>query len=40
MDNLWIYAGAGFAGFLWGAGTIRGEVAVFDVIWNNDRHNS
>jgi len=28
MDNLWIYAGAGFAGFLWGAGTIRGEVAV------------
>ena len=28
MENLWIYAGAGFAGFLWGAGTIRGEVAV------------
>jgi len=28
MDNLWIYAGAGFAGFLWGAGTITGTVAV------------
>jgi len=28
MDNLWVYAGAGFAGFLWGAGTIKGEVAV------------
>lgn len=28
MDNLWIYAGAGFAGFLWGDGIIRGEVAV------------
>ncbi|MCI4407835.1 MAG: hypothetical protein JHC26_01995 [Thermofilum sp.] len=28
MDNLWIYAGATFAGFLWGAGTVRGEVAV------------
>jgi len=28
MDNIWIYAGAGFAGFLWGAGTVKGEVAV------------
>ena len=28
MENLWVYAGAGFAGLLWGMGTIRGEAAV------------
>jgi hypothetical protein len=28
MDKVWIYAGAGFAGFLWGAGSIRGEAAL------------
>jgi hypothetical protein len=28
MDNLWIYVGAGFVGFLWGAGSIAGTVAV------------
>jgi len=28
MDNVWVYAGAGFAGLLWGMGTIRGEAAV------------
>jgi len=28
MENLWVYAGAGFAGMLWGMGTIRGEAAV------------
>jgi hypothetical protein len=28
MDNLWVYAGAGFAGLMWGMGTIRGEAAV------------
>jgi hypothetical protein len=28
MDNVWVYAGAGFAGLLWGMGTVRGEVAV------------
>ncbi len=28
MDEWWVYAGAGFAGFLWGSGNIRGEVAV------------
>jgi len=28
MDNVWVYAGAGFAGLLWGMGTINGTVAV------------
>jgi len=28
MENLWVYAGAGFAGLLWGAGTINGAVAI------------
>jgi uncharacterized membrane protein YcfT len=28
MDNIWIYAGAGFAGFLWGSGTVRGEAVI------------
>ena len=28
MDKVWVYAGAGFAGLLWGAGTINGTVAV------------
>ena len=28
MDSIWIYAGAGFVGFLWGAGSIAGTVAV------------
>jgi hypothetical protein len=28
MDNVWVYAGAGFVGFLWGAGNINGTVAV------------
>jgi hypothetical protein len=28
MDKIWVYAGAGFAGFLWGVGSVRGEVAV------------
>jgi hypothetical protein len=28
MDNLWVYAGAGFVGFLWGAGSIAGATAV------------
>jgi len=28
MENMWVYAGAGFAGLLWGMGTIRGEMAV------------
>ena len=28
MENLWVYAGAGFAGLLWGMGTIRGEMVV------------
>jgi len=28
MENMWVYAGAGFAGLLWGMGTIRGEAAV------------
>ena len=28
MDNLWIYVGAGFVGFLWGMGSIAGTVAV------------
>jgi hypothetical protein len=28
MDNVWVYAGAGFVGFLWGMGSIAGTVAV------------
>ena len=28
MENMWVYAGAGFAGLLWGMGAIRGEAAV------------
>jgi hypothetical protein len=28
MDQVWVYAGAGFAGLLWGAGVITGTVAV------------
>jgi hypothetical protein len=28
MDRVWVYAGAGFAGFLWGSGSIRGEAAL------------
>ena len=28
MDNVWVYAGAGFAGLLWGMGTVSGTVAV------------
>jgi len=28
MDDWWIYASAGFVGFLWGAGNINGTVAV------------
>ena len=28
MDNVWVYAGAGFAGLLWGMGTINGAVAI------------
>ena len=28
MDNLWIYVGAGFVGFLWGAGSIAGAVVI------------
>jgi hypothetical protein len=28
MDNVWVYAGAGFVGLLWGLGNINGAVAV------------
>ena len=28
MDNVWVYAGAGFAGLLWGMGTIRREMVI------------
>jgi multisubunit Na+/H+ antiporter MnhE subunit len=28
MEDLWVYAGAGFAGFLWGAGVVTGAMAV------------
>jgi hypothetical protein len=28
MDRIWVYAGAGFAGFLWGSGSVGGEVAI------------
>ena len=28
MDDWWIYASAGFVGFLWGAGNINGAVAI------------
>ena len=28
VENLWIYVGAGFAGLLWGMGTINGAVAI------------
>jgi len=28
MDNVWVYAGAGFAGLLWSMGTIRREMVV------------
>jgi hypothetical protein len=28
MDSIWIYAGAGFVGLLWGMGSISGTVAV------------
>jgi hypothetical protein len=28
MDSMWIYAGAGFVGLLWGMGSIAGTVAV------------
>jgi len=35
MDNVWVYAGAGFVGFLWGAGSIAGTMAIAFVagIW-------
>ena len=28
MENLWVYAGAGFAGLLWSMGTIRREMVI------------
>jgi hypothetical protein len=28
MDEWWVYAGAGFAGFLWGVGFVEPAVAV------------
>jgi len=28
MDQWWVYAGAGFVGFLWGMGAVDGTVAV------------
>ena len=28
MDNIGVYAGAGFVGFLWGTGSITGAMAI------------
>jgi hypothetical protein len=28
MDRVWVYAGAGFVGLLWGMGSVPGTVAV------------